>query len=49
MDADSKLPYETPELIVHGTLESVTQAGGFVGGTDAVYPIHTQSSQGLFS
>lgn len=49
MDADPRLPYETPDLITHGTFESLTQ-GGFVGGhTDADFPTNTPKDDLRFS
>lgn len=50
MDVDPRQPYETPDLIAHGTFESLTQAGAFAGGLDANYPEGTPNNPpGIFS
>jgi hypothetical protein len=44
-----KLEYETPNLTVHGSIETITQAAGFGDTLDADFPRNTPNSDLTFS
>ncbi|MBZ9710949.1 lasso peptide [Mesorhizobium sp. ESP7-2] len=44
-----KHEYETPNLTVHGSIETITQGGGGSTATDASFPAHTPIGDLTFS
>lgn len=45
----NKKQYIKPELVVHGSVKDLTQAGTYMGTTDASFPNQTPFAQLTFS